>query len=55
MIYPATWLVLATVALILVLFGLGYVWARAQHQFEDVEAAKYRMLEDDDEGDADEP
>ena len=50
MIYPATWLVLATVAIILVLFGLGYVWARTQGQFEDVEAAKYRMLEGENEG-----
>ncbi len=50
MLYPATWLVLATVAVILFLFGLGYVWARAQGQFEDVEAAKYRMLEGENEG-----
>lgn len=54
MLYPATWLVLATVAMILILFGLGYAWARAQGQFEDVEAAKYRMLDDDQEGDDDE-
>ena len=54
MLYPATWLVLATVALILILFGLGYGWARAQNQFQDVEAAKYRMLEDESEGDGDE-
>jgi cbb3-type cytochrome oxidase maturation protein len=47
MLYPATWLVLATVAIILVLFGMGYFWARANGQLEDVEAAKHAMLEND--------
>jgi len=44
MVYPATWLVLATVAIVLVLFGLGYYWARTHGQLEDVEEAKYSML-----------
>jgi nitrogen fixation-related uncharacterized protein len=47
MIYPGTWLVLATLAFILVLFGLGVYWARTQGQFDDIEAAKYSMLEND--------
>ena len=47
MLYPATWLVIATVTMILVLFVCGFLWARSQRQFEDVEAAKYRMLEDE--------
>ena len=47
MIYPGTWLVLATLALILLIFGLGYYWARTHGQFDDVEAAKYRMLENE--------
>ena len=44
MVYPATWLVLATVAIILILFALGYYWARQQGQLDDVEEAKYTML-----------
>lgn len=44
MIYPATWLVLVTVAIVLILFGLGYYWARTHGQLEDVEEAKYSML-----------
>lgn len=44
MVFPATWLVLATLAIILVLFGLGYYWARVNGQFDDVEEAKYSML-----------
>jgi cbb3-type cytochrome oxidase maturation protein len=47
MVYPATWLVLATVAIILVIFGLGYYWARTHGQFDDVEMAKHSMLEDE--------
>jgi cbb3-type cytochrome oxidase maturation protein len=46
-VYSATWLVLALVAIILVLFGIGYYWARREGQFDDIEAAKFRMLEDD--------
>jgi cbb3-type cytochrome oxidase maturation protein len=46
-VYSATWLVLSLVAIILVLFGIGYYWARRQGQFDDVEAAKFRMLEND--------
>jgi hypothetical protein len=45
MVYPATLLVLAAVAIILILFWMGYYYARTHGQFEDVEAAKYRMLE----------
>lgn len=44
MVYPATWLVLAVLAVILVLFWLGYYWARTHGQFEDSEAAKHIML-----------
>ena len=47
MVFPGTWLVLATLAIILLLFGLGYYWARSQGQFEDIEEAKYAMLEND--------
>ena len=47
MIYPGTWLVLATLAVILMLFGLGYYCARAHGQFDDIEAAKYAMLENE--------
>ena len=52
MVFPATWLVLATVAIILVLFGLGYYWARSHGQFDDIEMAKYSMLEDPETDDA---
>jgi len=47
MIYTGTWLILATLAIILLLFLLGYYWARTHGQFDDVEAAKYAMLEND--------
>jgi cbb3-type cytochrome oxidase maturation protein len=47
MIYPGTWLVLATLAVIMLLYGLGVYWARRQGQFDDTEAAKYAMLEND--------
>jgi len=47
MIYTGTWLILATLAIILLLFWLGYYWARTHGQFDDVEAAKYTMLEND--------
>jgi len=47
MIYTGTWLILATLAIILLLFWLGYYWARTHGQFDDVEAAKYAMLEND--------
>ena len=47
MLYPGTWLVLATVAIILLLFGMGVYWARTHGQFDDVEAAKFAMLEND--------
>jgi hypothetical protein len=45
MVYPATLLVLATVGIAVTLFWLGWYYARTHGQFEDVEAAKYRMLE----------
>lgn len=47
MILPATWLVLAALALILLVFWSGYFWARTHGQFDDSEAAKYAMLEND--------
>ena len=47
MIYPGTWLVLATLALIILLYCLGVYWARTQGQFDDFEAAKYAMHEND--------
>ena len=53
MVFPATWLVLATVAIILVLFGLGYYWARSHGQFDDIEMAKYSMLKDPENDEAD--
>jgi len=47
MLYPATYLILATLALILTLFWLGWYWARTHGQFDDVEAAKDAMLENE--------
>ncbi len=47
MIYPGTWLVLATLAFIILLYCLGVYWARSQGQFDDFEEAKYVMLEND--------
>jgi nitrogen fixation-related uncharacterized protein len=47
MVLPGTWLVLATLALILILFWGAYFIARASGQFDDVEAIKYKVLEDD--------
>ncbi len=47
MILPATWIVLAALAVILLIFWSGYFWARTHGQFDDVEAAKYAMLEND--------
>lgn len=47
MVYPGTWLVFGTLAIILLLFMLGAYWARRQGQFDDVEAAKYAMFEND--------
>ncbi|HLE21221.1 MAG TPA: hypothetical protein VJB88_08910 [Vicinamibacteria bacterium] len=45
MVFPASWLVLSTVGIILVVFALGYFWARTHGQLDDVEEAKYAMLE----------
>jgi nitrogen fixation-related uncharacterized protein len=47
MIYPGTWLVLGTLAFIILLYCLGVYWARTQGQFDDFEAAKYAMMEND--------
>jgi cbb3-type cytochrome oxidase maturation protein len=47
MVDPGTWLVLATLGVILVLFGLGVYWAYRNGQFDDVEAAKFTMLENE--------
>ena len=46
MILPATYLVWATVALIVVLFWGGYFIARATGQLDDLESVKYKVLED---------
>jgi nitrogen fixation-related uncharacterized protein len=47
MILPGTLLVLTTLAIILVVFVLGCYWAWTHGQFDDVEAAKYAMLENE--------
>lgn len=47
MVYPGTWLVLSLLAFILVLFALGGYWAATHGQFDDVEAAKHAMLENE--------
>jgi len=46
MVLPATWLVLATLLLVLVLFWGGYFIARASGQFENLEEVKYKVLEE---------
>ncbi|MBI4770110.1 MAG: cbb3-type cytochrome oxidase assembly protein [Chloroflexi bacterium] len=38
---------LATLAIILILFCIGWYWAWRHGQFDDVEAAGYRMLENE--------
>jgi hypothetical protein len=45
MVFPATWLVWATVALILVLFWGAYFIARASGHFDNLEEIKYKVLE----------
>jgi len=47
MVYSGTWLVLATLTIILLLFAMGWYWAWQHDQFDDIEAAKYAMLEND--------
>ena len=47
MVYTGTWLVLATLAIIVTLFWLGYYWARTHGLLDDMEAAKYAMLENE--------
>ena len=44
MVFPATWLVWATVALIFVLFWGAYFIARATGQFDNLEEVKYKVL-----------
>ena len=46
-VYPATILVLSALAIMLTIYWLGYEWARRHGQFEDIEAAKFRMLENE--------
>ncbi|NIQ39727.1 MAG: cbb3-type cytochrome oxidase assembly protein CcoS [Proteobacteria bacterium] len=46
MIFPATWLVWITVALILALFWGAYFIARASGHFDDLEQVKYKVLEE---------
>jgi nitrogen fixation-related uncharacterized protein len=55
MIYPGTWLVLGTLAIIILLYCLGVYWARTQGQFDDFEEAKNVMLKNDREYRDDEP
>lgn len=45
MVWPATWLIWATVALILILFWGAYFIARSSGQFDDLETVKYKVLE----------
>lgn len=45
-VLPGTWLVLATLALILTLFWSAYFVARASGQFDDLEDVKYKVLVD---------
>ncbi len=47
MVYSGTWLILSTLAIIILLFAVGVYWAYKHNQFDDVEAAKYAMFEDD--------
>lgn len=49
MVYSGTWLVLATLAFIILLYWLGYYWAWSHGQFDDIETAKYAMLKNDEE------
>jgi hypothetical protein len=46
-LYTGTWLVLATVAIMLTLYLLGLYWAKRQGLLDGSEAAKYAMLEED--------
>ena len=47
MVYTGTWLVLASLAIIVTAFWLGWYWARTHCLLDDVEAAKYAMLENE--------
>ena len=47
MVFTGTWLILATLAIILLIFGLGFYWAYSNGQFDDIEAVKYTMLENE--------
>lgn len=47
MVFSGTWLILATTAIILLLFGLGFYWAWRHGQFDDAEGAKYAMLREE--------
>ena len=47
MVFIGTWLVYATLAIIILLFVIGVYWAYTHNQFDDVESAKYAMLDDD--------
>ncbi|MBI2890635.1 MAG: cbb3-type cytochrome oxidase assembly protein CcoS [Nitrospirae bacterium] len=51
MVLPGSWLVLATLSLIMILFWGAYFIARAFGQFDDLEEVKYKVLEED-QGDA---
>ncbi|MFQ5407315.1 MAG: cbb3-type cytochrome oxidase assembly protein [Anaerolineales bacterium] len=47
MVFTGTWLVLATLGIILLMFGIAAYWAYSTGQFDDIEAAKYAMLKND--------
>jgi len=47
MIYSGTWLILATTAIIIVVFLTGVYWAWRNGQFEDFESIKHSVLKDD--------
>ena len=36
-----------------VLFALAFAWATKHNQFKDIEEPKYRMMQDDEEGNSD--
>jgi cbb3-type cytochrome oxidase maturation protein len=47
MVFSGTWLILATTAIILLLFGIGLYWAWRHGQFDDAEEARYAMLSEE--------
>ncbi len=45
MVYTGTWLVLATLAIIVTLFWLGYYWARTHGLLDDVDVKQLKAWE----------